>query len=328
MRWIAGVPAGSQAWLLESARVLRQVEQELARALEVEGFQEVILPVLDFGEGAAHLRSPHERAELLRFFDAGGELLALRSDFTPQLARLLSPHLPSLQLPLQLFYRGEVYRRPDPQGVRDSQVFQVGAERLVAKESLEQPEVHMLRICTALLDQLQIGVFHMVLGLAGAFDEWGDLRSREADFELVTRALVRRERRQLKELAPELLPIVDQGIPRDKAVLGPKTAERLTSLELFVRELCVCFPKVSWRMDLAEFADCSPRLGNQRGRELRSYYDGVVFRAYVPERSAPVANGGRYDRLFDAMGTPVAAAGFALRSDWVAELRMRSGGVG
>ncbi len=327
MRWVAGVPMGSRAWLLESARILRQVEEQLVTNLVHEGFAEVILPVVDFGESESLLGPPAGRAEVFRFLDPGGELLALRSDFTQQLARLLAPHLPSLKLPLELVYRGEVYRRPDSQGAREAQIFQVGAERLAPQSNPESPELRMLEVCVQLLESLDLGRFQIVVGLAGVFDEWAETRSLGEEFALVVRALIRRERRALRDLAPELLPVVEQGVPENVEVLGTYAASRVTQLERLLNEIREKFPSSSWGIDLAEFADFSPRLGAQATRGLRAYYDGVVFRAYVPNRSAPIGSGGRYDRLFEAMGVPVAAAGFALRSDWIAECRLQQGGV-
>ena len=55
-------------------------------------------------------------------------------------------------------------------------------------------------------------------------------------------------------------------------------------------------------------------------RDFRPYYDGLVLRAYLPGRARPVASGGRYDALFRKLGAEVAAVGFSIRLDALAEL--------
>jgi ATP phosphoribosyltransferase regulatory subunit len=47
------------------------------------------------------------------------------------------------------------------------------------------------------------------------------------------------------------------------------------------------------------------------------YYSGFVFEISRPGASRPVAAGGRYDRLFERLGTPVPGIGAAI---WVDRL--------
>ena len=113
MRLSSTLPAGVSALFFESAARLRRLEALLADELEARDFREAVLPMLDYFAPYEPLLPPAARAELYRFADRDGELLALRSDFTPMLARLLAPHLEGLALPLRLFYRGEVVRCPE-----------------------------------------------------------------------------------------------------------------------------------------------------------------------------------------------------------------------
>ena len=110
MRVSAALPTGVAALLFESARARRRLEGKLVALVEERGYGEAILPILDYLEPYESLLTPASRAELYRFIDRDGEQLALRADFTPLLARLLAPRLAALDLPLRLFYRGDVVR--------------------------------------------------------------------------------------------------------------------------------------------------------------------------------------------------------------------------
>ncbi|MEL7062053.1 MAG: ATP phosphoribosyltransferase regulatory subunit, partial [Acidobacteriota bacterium] len=110
MRVTASLPTGVAALLPAGARRRRRLEADFVTRLEERGFSEVVLPVVDYVDPYDALLSETSRSELYRFVDRDGEVLALRADFTPMLARLLAPRLPSLELPLRLFYRGDVLR--------------------------------------------------------------------------------------------------------------------------------------------------------------------------------------------------------------------------
>ena len=132
--------------------------------------------------------------ELYRFADRDGELLALRSDFTPLLARLLAPHLAALELPLRLFYRGDVVRCPERGAPSEVEQHQIGGELLGSEAEGPGLEREAALACARLLAVASGGRAHLVLGFAGALDELlvaavGRERAPE-----LARAIARRER--------------------------------------------------------------------------------------------------------------------------------------
>ena len=168
MRISAALPTGVAALLFESARRRRDAEERLVARLEAAGYAEVILPILDYLEPYEALLTPAARGELYRFVDRDGELLALRADFTPMLARLLAPRLPSLALPLRLYYRGDVIRYQEERAGRAREFYQVGAELLgLAGEPAER---EVLRLFLELATAAGGAALQVVLGFAGALD--------------------------------------------------------------------------------------------------------------------------------------------------------------
>src|SRR5438045_9531778 len=71
---------------------------------------EVILPILDYVDIYTTLRSAEAAKRMYRFTDRDGDLVALRSDFTPIVARALAPAIAKDDLPLRIYYRGDVIR--------------------------------------------------------------------------------------------------------------------------------------------------------------------------------------------------------------------------
>src|SRR6185295_15524579 len=132
-------------------------------------YSEVVLPILDYAEPYEALLSPASRGELYRFVDRDGEVLALRSDFTPLLARLIAPRLGGLSLPLRLFYRGDVVRWAEERAGRLRESYQVGAELL--GEDGEAAEAEVLRLFLDLLASTGVPRPAVIVGFAGALDE-------------------------------------------------------------------------------------------------------------------------------------------------------------
>lgn len=311
MKVSASLPTGVAALLFEGARKRRRLEEILVRHLEGAGFSEAILPVVDFLEPYEQLLSPARRAELYRFVDRDGELLALRADFTPMLARLLAPRLASLELPLRLFYRGDVLRYQEERAGRSREFYQLGAEVLGLPG--EEGELETLRHFLELLDISERRRLYLVIGFAGALDELL-LRGGAGAAELAD-AVVRRERKAARGAGSSLLAVVEHGLPSSPGELGEVAAARLARLIALRDALAAEFPHIELRIDLAEFADQvrAPELLAKVGS--RAYYDGLVFRAFAGAAAEPVGGGGRYDRLFERLGARVTACGFSFAID-------------
>jgi len=341
VRISAALPHGVSALFADSARRRRALETVLVEHLERAGFEEAVLPIIDYLEPYEPLLTPASRRELYQFVDRDGELLALRADFTPMLARLVAPRLDSLDLPLAVFYRGDVVRFQEERPGRLRELYQLGAELLGVPGAAG--EERMLRLFLDLLGQMANGTgrsIDLVLGVAGAVDRLleesadGDLERRRA----LTVALARRDRDAIRSVAirrcvPALLDLAEAGVPEDLDVLGA-AAPRVAALLALRDRLAEEADGVRLTVDLAELAGQSsapssaaltgrpeislPAGSAAEGEDVvwgRSYYDGTVFRAYLGGGALPIGGGGRYDRLFRVLGAEVPAVGFSLGLD-------------
>jgi ATP phosphoribosyltransferase regulatory subunit len=284
MKVSAALPIGVAALFFESARRRRAAEGRLAERLQRAGYEEMILPILDYLEPYEALLTPASRGELYRFIDRDGEQIALRGDFTPMLARLLAPRLASLPLPLRVFYRGDVIRYEEERAGRQRELYQVGAELLgLAGEAAER---EILRLFLEALapgpteSSGSGGEIQVVLGFAGALDALL-LGCGAGDPVELAAAVARRERGVVRRACRELLPVVESGLPERPEDLGPEVAGRLRGLLALRDELAGSFPAARLTVDLAEFArhGLDLRLAVEAG--VRSYYDGIVFRAFA-----------------------------------------------
>ena len=321
MKVTASLPTGVAALLFDSARPRRRLEAEMIERLEQVRFSEVVLPVVDYLDPYDSMLSEASRSELYRFVDRDGALLALRADFTPMLARLLAPHLDAVDphdLPLRVFYRGDVLRCQEERAGRQRELYQLGAEVLGAESSAAEAEV-----LERFLELLSVGErsrLTVVVGFAGALDRllldrFDDEPRGNAEAIHLVDAMVRRERRHARRAGDSLLQVVQNGVPDDLDILGAEAAAHLRRLDALLDTLRTRFPEITLRLDLAEFADqvTTPELLDVIG--ARAYYDGIVFRAFTDRSAEPVGVGGRYDRLFARLGAEITACGFGFSLD-------------
>lgn len=313
MRISAALPAGVTALLFDQVKRRRRFEGLAVEILEERGFSEAILPILDYFEPYQALVTRQLRDELYRFVDRDGELLVLRGDFTPMLARLLAPCLESLELPLRLFYRGDLVRYQEERPGRLREYYEIGAELLGVAG--QEPEEEVLDLFLRILS-LEGEEIRVILGFAGALD--GLLLAADVDDRSeLARAVARRERRVASAASTALLEVVEEGVPVRANDLGSLSATRLEALQDLCARLQTRFDpqKVTLAVDLAEFAEDFVDGDLVRDAERRPYYDGLVFRAYLGGSAQSIGRGGRYDRLFRRLGCDLSAVGFSISVD-------------
>jgi ATP phosphoribosyltransferase regulatory subunit HisZ len=140
-------PTGARPLLIDETARRRRVESRFVTLLEEAGFAEVVLPIIDFAEPYAEVMERDAAKQSYRFTDRDGELVTIRSDFTPMVARALAPSLEAGET-LRVFYRGDVIRCQNPRLGSNRELFQIGAE-LVGDASADA-ETTMLRLAWSL----------------------------------------------------------------------------------------------------------------------------------------------------------------------------------
>src|SRR5690606_12737550 len=109
------------------------------------GYARVEVPALE------RLEPDHPRAsKAFKLVDVGGGVLALRSDFTPALARLVRAAYPAVaagaERPLRLSYDGLVWHAIDPELARGREFTQVGIELVGVSSARADAElIHLAR---------------------------------------------------------------------------------------------------------------------------------------------------------------------------------------
>ena len=306
-------PAGALTHVGDAARRRRRVEETAAAVFRGWDYEEVLLPLFDHAEVFARGGGRWSERSSYRFTE-GGDLLALRADFTALAARAAVTRLP--REAERLFYRGEVVRRPG-RGLGPSAFREVGVEHFAAGTGAD---LEILLVALEVLDQLGVDGFVFTLGHAGfplglldeALPEGPDRSERRAE---ALRGVWRRDpsriRTALGERAGPLVEaleffggpeVLERARQRPLPVRAGEAVERLGAIAGVLEDLRLAD---RFRFDLAEL----------RGFD---YYTGLIFEVHAPGAGQEIGGGGRYNDLLANFGDPRPAVGFSLSVDRIA----------
>ena len=114
------IPSGTRDVLPDEMRELRAITDALRGVFELHGYGEVYTPAIEY---EAVLRRGDGGAQpAYRVFDDHGDVLALRSDMTVPIARVVATRYPTAEPPLRFCYIAHAYRARAPAPRADARV--------------------------------------------------------------------------------------------------------------------------------------------------------------------------------------------------------------
>jgi len=304
------IPSGTRDVLPDETREVRAITDTLRGVFERHGYGEIYTPALEY-ESVLARADMAEASPAYRVFDESGAVLALRSDMTVPIARVVGTRYGASEPPLRFCYFAHCYRGVRPQRGQPRELLQAGIELIGSPAPDGTAEA-----LTVLIDALAatgLKDYRIGLGDASLFPAlMASLRVPDDARPGLLDALVMRDfvglARMLRESglggeAASLLLEVPQrrGGPEVLEELPEQAREAVTGLRR-VHELLA--------------PDAAARVIFDLGLVRKiGYYTGAVFEVYDPALGAPIGGGGRYDELLGRFGRGLPAVGFALGVD-------------
>ena len=306
------IPPGTRDILPDEMRELRALSTALLGTFERFGYGEVWTPTLEYEDV---LVKGDERAAgaSYRLFDEHGQVLALRSDMTIPIARLVATRFDDEPGPLRLCYLSHAYRAVTPQRGQQREFLQAGLELIGA----EAPggTVEVIEVLCAALDAAGLPRARVGFGDAGLYR--GLLEGMGAEGNGAGAVLLALERHDFVELEARVAELGVSGKRRQTLIAvpqlrgGPEVLDRAVELGGDdVRQATQRLRDVAEGVKAGGLAD---RVIFDLGlvRDL-GYYTGAIFEVYDPALGHVIGAGGRYDDLIGRFGDPRPACGFAL----------------
>ena len=302
------IPPGTRDVLPDEMRELRALTERMRDAFTGAGYGEVHTPALEYEDV---LRRGDESAAGARYrtFDEQGDVLALRSDMTIPIARVVASRYADVEPPLRFCYFAHAWRAVD-RGVGEPREFMQGGLELIGARRARRARPRWWRLTVAALDGGR------ACGATGS--AWATRRStggcwrrstcrRSATPRCSTRSRAATwwassSRCARSGSGRRTTATARRGCPSCAAGRACSTAPRrscprpwpgLRALHALLAERGVA-DRVIFDLGLV--------------REL-GYYTGAVFEVYDPAVGFTLGGGGRYDELIGRFGRSLPACG-------------------
>jgi ATP phosphoribosyltransferase regulatory subunit len=297
------IPPGTRDVLPEEMRELRAIGDRMRAAFDEAGYGEIHTPALEYEDV---LRRGEERAAGARYrtFDEQGAVLALRSDMTIPIARVVATRYADTEPPLRFSYFARAWRATE-RGAGEPREFLQGGLELIGVPGAEA-EAEVVALTIAALDRAGLRRHRVGVGDGALYR--GLLSSFGVDDHKHLPMLEALSRRDLVDLEHQV----------DALGLGPEDRDLLVRLPQLRGgpEILTDVPGLEGLRGLhreLEQRGVADRVIFDLGlvREL-GYYTGSVFEVYDPAVGFTLGGGGRYDELIGRFGRELPACGLAL----------------
>lgn len=293
------------------------LQKKLNTVLHLYGYRDIQTPTFEYYDVFREEIGSTSTQELYKFFDREGNILALRPDITPSVARAAATLFESEELPIRLCYAGNTFINHSSYQGRLKENTQLGAE-LIGLDTIEADAELIAMVVDGLkkvgLTEFQVNIGHVdfIQSLMNAADlneeETKEIREliTNRNYFGVDELLDSRKVKETVKEAFHILPELAGGEEvLEKALLAaPDLTARLavTRLQHIYHLLKLYGAEEHVTFDLSMIGSYG-------------YYTGIIFRAYTYGTGDAVVRGGRYDHLLEKFGKSTPSIGFAIILD-------------
>lgn len=312
-RWV--LPEGIEELLPHHAKQVDELRRHLLSLFHTWGYDLVIPPLIEYMDSLQVGSGEDLSALTFKLIDPlNGRLLGVRSDMTPQVARIDARRLQH-QGPARLCYLGPVLQTKASELGGSRSPIQVGAE-LYGHAGIES-DFEIVDLMIEALSKAGVNPIYLDLGHVNVFRGLAKQAQLSKDQEQAFfNALQRKSQPELLELS--------QGIDNKKVAMMMQALIELNGGEEVFSQARTFLASAS--ADVLAAIDRIEALAKQIQNkyemvqlhfdfaELRGYgyHTGLVFAAYAPGNWQAIAKGGRYDEIGAVFGRSRPATGFSL----------------
>ncbi|MDA0772157.1 MAG: ATP phosphoribosyltransferase [Cyanobacteria bacterium] len=275
---------GIKTWLPSELRKQDFVSSTLVDLYTKQGFEEISIPSLVDLQVISKTNSKFSN-EVFKLVDKDGRVLALRTEMTQPIARLVATRASELEFPLKLFYDSSIFRYKGVATDDSREIRQVGIEHIGDAES----DIETVKLILDSVKQLSIKNYRLSITDAGIWRaiivKYPGLGARLYDM-VLTGDLISFKKHIFAD--HPLLALLTADVAALESCLGldlSKIRKLVESDEAIVFDPLQC-----------------PDL---------NLYTGLHFNLHVEGQGKLLARGGRYDNLLKEFGKDLPAIGFA-----------------
>jgi ATP phosphoribosyltransferase regulatory subunit len=306
------LPPGVRDWLPQEFAFKREIEEKIRAVFASWSYAEVSTPTFEATDVLQRGLGEKLMQQTFRFVDPLGQSVALRTEMTTPIARVVSARLREASLPLRLSYVAPAFRYEEPQLGRMREFTQAGAELIGASGPSADAECLFMAIETldacgltdARFDINDAAIVDGVLASVGLVgDALEECKHLVADRDLVALRAFGTSNQVNEEMFETLLRLTmmrggDDIIALVRPICKTQDSQAaLHRLEQILERAVLLGYRERINIDFALLRDLQ-------------YYTGFVFEGYIDDLGFSLCGGGRYDRLVARFGLDVSAVGW------------------
>lgn len=288
------------------------IEESLIRILVSNGFDPIETPTIEFMDVYLNERTEMPAQDMYKVLDRQGNVLVLKPDFTPAIARAVSHGMKGK--PVKVFSKGRTFRYQNLYSGKDNESTEFDVE-CIGNSSIE---ADALMVTLAIESMLATGLrdFKIDLGdvnfFMGLMDETG------IDYDTCKQIQIAIESRNKESLTS----ILEDINASDDLKNWIKRIPRLSGGLMVLRDLQEAnlngrskeaVNRLIKVFQLVQDLGYSDYLTVDLSMVKRlNYYTGVLFRGMAEGVGKPILQGGRYDDLLGQFQNPMPAIGFGI----------------
>jgi len=293
------------------------VESKILSRFSHYGYEQVETPTFEYYDIYRYERGTSDGKNLYKFFNREGEILALRPDVTPSVARYMSTFYNHTSMPKRFSYVGNVFYNNENYQGKLREYTQAGVECIGIGTADADGESIALAI-NALLDS-GLSEFQIDIGHVGFFNGLtSEAGLDEETTEEVRKFIDEKNFIALEELLSELQ--IDESVASGLIALPTlfgevsvlEKAKKLTEnpLALYALNWVKEVYEILEEYELAQYISFDLGMVSKL-----QYYTGIIFKGYTYDVGDSIVDGGRYDNLLNTFSYDVPAVGFAIKVD-------------
>lgn len=294
-----------------------KIEQNVMTIFRHYGYEQVQTPTFEYFDIYQYERGTKDGKNLFKFFNREGEILSLRPDVTPSVARYMATFYNHEKTPKRFAYLGNVFYNNENYQGKLREYTQAGVECIGIGS--EEADAESVAIAVNALLATGLNEFQIDLGHAGFFNGIAEEAGLSVELQEEARKLIDEKNYiSLEEL------LVDENIDDEhkKALLelpqlfGEQEiltkAKTITSNEKALEAIqrLDSVYKILEEYELSDYISFDLGMVNKL-----QYYTGIIFKGYTYETGDSIVDGGRYDKLLDTFSYDAPAVGFAIKID-------------
>ena len=293
------------------------IQNILHKQIHLYGYQDIQTPTFEYFEVFGKEIGTTPAKDLFKFFDSDGNILCLRPDFTPSMARCAAKYFAEEDLPLRLSYLGNTFSNTSLLQGKLKETTQIGAE-LMGDDSVEADGEMIAMLVDALLQtglkqfQVSVGEIDYFKGICEDLSLTNEQERVIRDYISNKNFFAVKEYLQSENIPEEQISVimaiedlfgsVDMLKEAGKLSAHPLVQGAIERLKSLYEVLCAYNVEKYVSFDLGMLSSYQ-------------YYTGIIFKVYTIGIGDVVVKGGRYDKLLPYFGKNSPAIGFVIVID-------------